>query len=131
MFVFKILFLVTGVSSVMFMCLVLLNWYMNGPKENPFIRLTGFQRDLLCVIRWLEKTEEEVTGIQVKNVLESKDHYAKEIHHGRLYPNLDTLVDKGLVEKESGGHRFYEYHLTKRGEREINLYSDFVQSSIE
>ena len=113
------------------MCLVLLNWYMNGPKENPFIRLTGFQRDLLCVIRWLENAEEKVIGMQVKNVLESKDHCAKEIRHGRLYPNLDTLIDKGLVEKESGSERFYEYHLTERGEREIRLYSDFVQSSIE
>ncbi|OIB56593.1 helix-turn-helix transcriptional regulator [Natrialba sp. SSL1] len=28
-----------------------------------------------------------------------KDYYETAIQHGRLYPNLDSLVDKGLIEK--------------------------------
>ena len=103
---------------------------MRSPIENPFTKLTGFQRDLLCVIQWLEKAEEKVSGRQIKKVLESKDHYAKDIHHGRLYPNLDTLVSKGLVEEISRGERVSEYYLTKQGERDIKLYSEFVQSSV-
>ncbi len=55
--------------------------------------LTGFQRDLLFVIAG----EDEPHGLAIKEELE--EYYEKEIHHGRLYPNLDTLVDKGLVEK--------------------------------
>jgi len=44
----------------------------------------------------------------------------KEIHHGRLYPNLDTLVDKGLVEKTQADRRTNEYSVTRRGTRELD-----------
>ena len=55
--------------------------------------LTGFQRDLLYVIAG----REDPHGLAIKEELES--YYEKEIHHGRLYPNLDTLVEKGLVRR--------------------------------
>lgn len=55
--------------------------------------LTGFQRVLLYVIADLEQPH----GLALNDELE--DYYQTEIHHGRLYPNLDTLVNKGLVEK--------------------------------
>ncbi|MFC7325940.1 helix-turn-helix transcriptional regulator, partial [Halorubrum rutilum] len=38
---------------------------------------------------------------------------------GRLYPNLDTLVEKGLVEKSQRDKRTNEYATTRRGSREI------------
>jgi DNA-binding PadR family transcriptional regulator len=75
--------------------------------------LTGFQRDLLYVIAGLDDPK----GLAVKDELE--DYYEKEIHHGRLYPNLDTLVDKGLVEKGERDRRTNFYTLTQRGRREI------------
>jgi DNA-binding PadR family transcriptional regulator len=75
--------------------------------------LTGFQRDLLYVISGLG----EPHGLAVKDELE--DYYGKEIHHGRLYPNLDTLVEKGLVEKGEIDRRTNFYTITRRGRREI------------
>ena len=75
--------------------------------------LTGFQRDLLYVIAGSEKPH----GLAIKDELEK--YYEKEIHHGRLYPNLDTLVDKGLVEKGEKDRRTNFYTLTRRGRREI------------
>ena len=75
--------------------------------------LTGFQRDLLYVIAGLD----EPKGLEIKDELE--DYYEKEIHHGRLYPNLDTLVDKGLVEKGQLDRRTNYYVVTRRGNREI------------
>jgi PadR family transcriptional regulator PadR len=75
--------------------------------------LTGFQRDLLYVIHGLD----EPHGLAVKDELE--EYYEKEIHHGRLYPNLDTLADKGLVTKSEHDRRTNSYALTTRGEREI------------
>jgi DNA-binding PadR family transcriptional regulator len=75
--------------------------------------LTGFQRDLLYVISGLG----EPHGLAVKDELE--DYYGKEIHHGRLYPNLDTLVEKGLVEKGEIDRRTNFYTITRRGGREI------------
>ena len=75
--------------------------------------LTGFQRDLLYVVDGLD----EPHGLAIKDELE--DYYEKEIHHGRLYPNLDTLVDKGMVEKGQRDRRTNFYTLTTRGQREI------------
>jgi DNA-binding PadR family transcriptional regulator len=36
-----------------------------------------------------------------------------------LYPNLDTLVEKGLVDKGQRDRRTNFYTLTRRGRREI------------
>jgi len=75
--------------------------------------LTGFQRDLLYAIAGLD----EPHGLAVK--AEMEEYYESEIHHGRLYPNLDTLVDKGLVEKGEIDQRTNSYALTRRGRREL------------
>lgn len=75
--------------------------------------LTGFQRDLLYVIIGLD----EPHGLAIKEELES--YYEKEIHHGRLYPNLDTLVDKGLVEKDQRDRRTNYCTVMTRGQREL------------
>ncbi|MDL0129237.1 PadR family transcriptional regulator [Halobacterium salinarum] len=86
--------------------------------------LTGFQRDLLYVIAGLD----EPHGLAIKDELE--EYYESEIHHGRLYPNLDTLVDKGLVEKGEVDQRTNSYTLTRRGRREIaarrNWESEYI-----
>ncbi|MEY7851673.1 PadR family transcriptional regulator [Natrarchaeobius sp. A-rgal3] len=75
--------------------------------------LTGFQRDLLYVAAGLN----EPHGLAIKDELEK--YYESEIHHGRLYPNLDTLVDKGLIEKGTRDRRTNFYTVTRRGQREI------------
>ncbi|NIB99133.1 helix-turn-helix transcriptional regulator [Halobacterium sp. R2-5] len=75
--------------------------------------LTGFQRDLLAVTAGLD----EPNGLDIKAELEQ--YYEADINHGRLYPNLDTLVEKGLVEKRQRDERTNEYALTQRGDREL------------
>ena len=76
--------------------------------------LTGFQRDCLYTIAGLG----EVNGLDVKASLE--EYYEGQIHHGRLYPNLDELVDKGLIEKGKMDDRTNAYSLTDRGRRELD-----------
>lgn len=76
--------------------------------------LTGFQRDLLYVIA----SKSQPHGLAIKEELE--EYYEKEINHGRLYPNLDTLVDKGLVEKGDLDRRANFYEITREGEEEIS-----------
>ncbi|MFC7045898.1 PadR family transcriptional regulator [Halobacteriaceae archaeon GCM10025711] len=76
--------------------------------------LTGFQRDLLYVIAGLD----EPHGLAIKEELEA--YYESEVNHGRLYPNLDTLVDMGLVEKGEIDKRTNYYKLTRRGQRELD-----------
>ncbi|WP_138006402.1 PadR family transcriptional regulator [Halalkalirubrum salinum] len=87
--------------------------------------LTGFQRDLLYVIAGLE----EPHGLAIKEELE--EYYEKEIHHGRLYPNLDTLVNKGLVEKGEQDRRTNKYIMTRRGRREIEARTEWEAQYID
>ena len=75
--------------------------------------LTDFQRDLLCVAA----SEAEPNGLELKDKLEG--YYEKQIHHGQLYPNLDTLVEKGLLEKGELDERTNYYQVTQRSHREI------------
>ncbi|MFC7057385.1 helix-turn-helix transcriptional regulator [Halovenus salina] len=87
--------------------------------------LTGFQRDLLYVVAG----KEEPHGLAIKEELEN--YYESEIHHGRLYPNLDTLVEKGLVEKGQRDRRTNTYVLTRRGSREIEARDEWERQYVE
>ncbi|MDS0474061.1 helix-turn-helix transcriptional regulator [Natrinema sp. 1APR25-10V2] len=87
--------------------------------------LTGFQRDLLYVIAG----QDDPHGLAIKDELEK--YYEKEIHHGRLYPNLDTLVDKGLVEKGQEDRRTNFYSVTRRGTREIEARRDWENKYVD
>lgn len=71
--------------------------------------LTGFQRDLLIVIAGLD----EPNGLEIKSEVE--EYYESPINHGRLYPNLDTLVERELVEKTQQDERTNAYRLTDAG----------------
>lgn len=83
--------------------------------------LTGFQRDLLYVIAG----GEDLHGLAVKAELDT--YYGTEINHGRLYPNLDVLVEKGLVEKGKVDDRTNAYALTRRGRRELTARREWEQ----
>ncbi|ELY88286.1 PadR family transcriptional regulator [Natrialba hulunbeirensis JCM 10989] len=76
--------------------------------------LTGFQRDLLYVIAGADQP----SGQTVKDEVEQ--YYSSEINHGRLYPNLDTLVNKELVEKGQLDRRTNYYAITDDGRQQID-----------
>ena len=71
--------------------------------------LTGFQRDLLYIIASLDGAH----GLGIKNEIETV--YEIDVNPSRLYPNLDTLVTKGLVEKGRIDDRTNSYDLTEQG----------------
>ena len=85
---------------------------MNVSTED-FAELSGFRRDLLIVIGGLDTPK----GLEIKTELEQ--YYDDTIHHGRLYPNLDTLTEQGLVEKIAVNNRSNGYNLTDLGEAHI------------
>lgn len=87
--------------------------------------LTAFQRDLLYVTTGLDDPH----GLAIRDELE--EYYEKEIHHGRLYPNLDTLVEKGLVEKDDLDAQSNVYTVTQRGQREIEARADWMAQYTE
>jgi PadR family transcriptional regulator, regulatory protein PadR len=86
--------------------------------------LTGFQRDMLYVIAGLDGPH----GLAIKEELEK--YYEKEVHHGRLYPNLDTLVKKGLVSKGKYDKRTNVYKLTRRGQHELDVRREWENQSV-
>jgi len=79
------------------------------PDDNA--DLTAFQRDILIAIgAHYGEDGEYPYGLAIKRSLE--DYRQNAVNHGRLYPNLDTLVDKGLVEKSEIDKRTNRYELT-------------------
>ena len=72
-------------------------------------QLTGFQRDLMYVIASLDRP----SGQGVKERLE--EELGVETNHGRLYPNLDVLVDEGFVERGDLDRRTNYYALSEGG----------------
>ena len=74
-----------------------------------FHELTGFQRDVLRTILALE-ADGPLSGQDIKHALEADQD--REINHGRLYPNLDALVDAGLVTKGEIDARTNSYQTT-------------------
>lgn len=71
--------------------------------------LTGFQRDLLCVIYGLDEPSGQDIKAELTDVLD-------EVTHGQLYPNLDTLVDQGFVRKGQLDRRTNYYETTEAGD---------------
>jgi len=72
--------------------------------------LTGFRRDLLKAMLALDD-QPQITGQDIKVWLQS-DGY-DDLNHGRLYPNLNVLVETGLVEKGRVDKRSKDYRATK------------------
>jgi len=87
--------------------------------------LTGFQRDLMYVIAG----GDEPHGLAIKEELEK--YYESEVHHGRLYPNLDTLVEKGLIDKGQRDQRTNYYTLTRRGRRELEARREWENNYVD
>jgi len=91
--------------------------------------LTGFQRDILYVVVGLK----EPYGLAIKDELD--EYYKQEINHGRLYPNLDELVNKGLLEKGELDKRTNLYTVTQCGLEELKTRreweADYTESTDE
>jgi len=83
--------------------------------------LTSFQIYMLFVISGNEKPY----GLAIKSTL--SDVIDQEVNHGRLYPNLDELVEEGYLEKGEVDRRTNYYQLTEYGEEQLDEYIDWLQ----
>jgi DNA-binding PadR family transcriptional regulator len=83
--------------------------------------LTAFQHNILVIL-----SEEPMYGLAIKRQLE--EYYGTEVNHGRLYPNLDSLVDMDLVEKSELDKRTNQYELTEDGHEAVLNRMNWVLS---
>lgn len=83
--------------------------------------LTAFQQNILIIL-----SEEAMYGLAIKRQLES--YYDSEVNHGRLYPNLDQLVELGLVDKSELDKRTNQYTLTDEGYEAVIDHLDWTVS---
>lgn len=92
---------------------------VDGPT--PGATLTGFQRDLLQAIAALSDSDSVRSGQAIKTyVVEQR---GQETNHGRLYSNLRTLVEEGLVEKGVYDNRTNTHALTTEGREAVRVLS--------
>lgn len=85
--------------------------------------LTSFQRDLLYVITG----KSQLSGQEIKDELSNE---FGEITHGRLYPNLDTLVEKGYVKKGKIDRRSNYYETTPFGKEQLRARREWENSYV-
>ncbi len=87
-------------------------------------QLTGFQRDLLYVIAGLGQP----SGQSIRREMEK---HVDNVNHGRLYPNLDELVEHSLVEKGSKDQRTNFYEITDKGQEMIDSRRDWESGQLQ
>lgn len=87
-------------------------------QEVGALGLTRFQIDLLAACRDVERGGKIPKGPNLRQLLQER--LQKEVTHGQLYPNLDTLVDKQLVTKSQYNRRTNISRITERGRRYLN-----------
>lgn len=76
-----------------------------------FVSLRAAERDVLYVIRELEREGDAPKGTEIKDRLDER--YGEELGRSRLYRNLGDLVDAGLVTKGVKDARTNEYATTR------------------
>jgi len=91
--------------------------------------LTEFQKNIVNVLMSGDKY-----GLAIKSELE--EYYDDEVSHGRLYPNLDRLVNSDYVEKRPRDERTNEYRLTEEAREEMReemkwRLSKYVEGSMD
>jgi DNA-binding HxlR family transcriptional regulator len=94
--------------------------------------LTAFQQQILIVLRRIERglTVEDVAyGLAIKRELE-RLREVDIVNHGRLYPNLDELVEMDLIDKQMIDRRTNEYSTTETGQQIIDQHARWVLDSV-
>lgn len=87
--------------------------------QRVYHELNGFERDLMIVIAG----SEEPHGLAIKDELEAyyfEAYDSEELNHGRLYPNLDKLVAKDMLQKGEADGRTNWYRITEWGQEVLD-----------
>lgn len=88
--------------------------------------LSSFRRDIVAILG----ARGPCSGVELKQMLEQRKE--KQIHHSRLYENLDDLHEMGYIEIETDtGGRENENRLLPLGRRELSRHYEWLTEQIE
>jgi len=89
-------------------------------------RLTAFQTTLMVAI----EANNDPSGQDLIRWVEANadKHCVDTVNHGRAYPNLDELVEKGYVTKGEQDKRTNYYALTDAGRERLEARHGFIGS---
>lgn len=85
---------------------------------------SAFQRDILWTIALFEGCDRRPEGSRLQEVLEA--FYPNEVYNARFYPNLDTLHERGYIQKCRADGRTNEYPLTETGREQLFIRGQMV-----
>ena len=83
------------------------------PDDPGMTALSQFKQEMLYILA----QDGPLYGLAVRRGL--AERYGTDIHHSRLYQNLDELVEQELITKSKRDDRTNEYALTRAGKRVI------------
>ncbi len=105
-------------------CLSLLSW-PSAPSISMNLACGG------CPIGRRTASYHRLLAVPLAVKAELEDYYGTIVNHGRLSPNLATLVEKGEVEKGQLDKRTNTDTLTQRGKRELTARRDWETKHTE
>lgn len=99
---------------------------MSVTAESPDSELIRFDIDILMAI---VNAGGSPMGVDIREQIE-KDS-PKDINNGRLYPRLDTLAERGYLQKSEKDKRSNSYELTDRARDFLLARADALASVAE
>lgn len=99
----------------------------NGGSKQRFLELVDFRRDILLTLARSEPTHGQ--GLREDlSALRNED-----VNDGRLYPHINALVEKGLIEKRENIHddRSHEYVLSDAGRHSVRDHAQRVTGAVD
>ena len=88
------------------------------------VELTAFQYTLLQAANELV----EPSGQDIRRYINSSPFHGSDMNHGRLYPNLETIVEAGLVEKGQHDQRTNYYAITDDGKDALETRASYLSN---
>ena len=86
------------------------------------VELTAFQYTLLQAANELV----EPSGQDIRHYVNSSPFHGSDMNAGRLYPNLETIVEEGLVEKGQHDQRTNSYEITDDGKDALETRAAYL-----
>jgi len=90
--------------------------------------LSDFQIRALAAAASLNDSDDVAYGLAIKRELEQ--YYGDDVNHGRLYPNLDELEEKNLIETSQVDRRTKRYTVSDEGRKMLTADLHWLARSL-